>query len=674
MKFIFFYVLSCIALVICNAVAQPCDSRLALTVAGDKVKRVEGAPSGIWLLTGDGNILFAPHIDSLWYNLNLIHLHNESDEIDVLPFDISFFDNGIGIAAGYMHVTSNHPTSELEPRESFALQSMNGKTAWRKIELDSEDVIYDIFISKDKAWMGGLSGKLYYSTNHGASWDVISQPFSQMEHIHSIYIRDDGPGFVSSGRGTLKFTVDGGVTWDEIPTPCQQIATEFRSCESIIVDAIQMFGDYLLVRQGGKCFYSRTFSIKWHAMPAGALHFEVLNSNKLAVVDSNSNVIIYDSLFYNLDVIPNERGFKARATDAYKGILCLVDDVGRISLMDNHLVKVRYPMAADRTVMMEDVNGIEKYNEVLFGFIGSLIYRSQDYGRTWCLWGSAPFEVLRIIATDEERIIAVGKNRPGAIEVLGGAYKLISSLQNLYITGVVTEGKKIVLVGISDSTVGTWPNVRTIGSDVVYYSIDSGFNWDLLFQKQGFYPQDIGFISSTRLIAINDKGNFYQLNIPDSSATAYEVAMQCWVPEYNPEFPGLASDLVFCDSLNWCISSSNDRKPFSARTYDGGGTWHVYTRNPLSFAITLNRYGKTVAATSDKIYVFNGNCSLLQIVDIDDLYLDNEQSRRIEDIAIDNNGDLLVKVVMDEFYYRGGSVVTDMWLYDWNNALIELLN
>lgn len=674
MKFISFYVLSCIVLVISNAVAQPCDSRVAFSVTADKMRRVEVAPSGIWLLTGDGNIFFTPHIDSLWYNLNLAHLCNEPDEIDVLPFDISFFNNGIGVAAGYMHTASNHLIGELEPRGSFVLRSINGKTAWKKVKLDSEDVIYDIFINNDKAWMGGLSGKLYYSTNYGASWDAISQPFSQGERLYSIYMRDEGIGFVSSGRGSLKFTVDGGVSWEEILTPCQQIITEFRSCESIIIDVIQMLGDYLLIRQGGKCFYSRIASIRWQPMPAGALHFEVLNSNKLAIVDSNSDVVIYDSLFHSLEVIPNKAGSNTRATDAYRGILCLADDAGRVSLIDEHLVKVRYPMAADRTVMIEDVNGIEKYNNVLFGSIGSLIYRSQDYGRTWCLWGSTPFEVLRIIATDEERIIAVGRNRPGAVEVLGGVCKPILSLQNLYITGIVAEGKRIVLVGITDSIMGTWPNVRTIGSDVVYYSIDNGFKWNILFQKQGFYPQDMGLTSSAHLIAIDDKGNFYQLNIPDSSAAACDITMQCWIPEYKPELPGLASDLVFCDSLNWYISSSNDRKPFSARTYDGGRTWQVYTRNSLSFTITLNRYGKTVAATSDKIYVFNGNCSLLLIVDINDLYPDNAQSRRIEDIEIDNNGDLLVKIVMDKFYYRGGRIVTDMWLYDWKNDSIELLN
>ncbi|HRO38945.1 MAG TPA: hypothetical protein PLZ25_03410, partial [Flavobacteriales bacterium] len=73
------------------------------------------------------------------------------------------------------------------------------------------------FINDTLGWVGTQSGRIYRSTDAGATWSLMQSGQSSTNYITSIYFVDEHIGYASCyGGGKILKSVDGGLTWQNL--------------------------------------------------------------------------------------------------------------------------------------------------------------------------------------------------------------------------------------------------------------------------------------------------------------------------------------------------------------------------------------------------------------------------------------------------------------------------
>ncbi|WP_108423017.1 WD40/YVTN/BNR-like repeat-containing protein [Flagellimonas amoyensis] len=155
---------------------------------------------------------------------------------------MTFWDDTFGIAVG----------DTVDGCLSIILTKDGGQT-WSKVPCDSlPDGIEgegafaasnsNIAIARNKVWIGTTEGRIYYSADKGATWEIQQTPIIHEEPTQGIYsmdFYDENLGFAIGGDYTSSesnqknkiITVDGGKTWNLIADGKEP---DYKSCVQFV--------------------------------------------------------------------------------------------------------------------------------------------------------------------------------------------------------------------------------------------------------------------------------------------------------------------------------------------------------------------------------------------------------------------------------------------------------
>jgi photosystem II stability/assembly factor-like uncharacterized protein len=100
------------------------------------------------------------------------------------------------------------------------VRTANGGTTWINAtgNLSGQDLYCVAAVDSNRAWVGTGSGRIYATTNGGASWTQQVYPGTQSPFINAIWMFSNGTGYAmgdpaSGGRFVVLKTMDFGLTW-----------------------------------------------------------------------------------------------------------------------------------------------------------------------------------------------------------------------------------------------------------------------------------------------------------------------------------------------------------------------------------------------------------------------------------------------------------------------------
>ncbi|MCX6316893.1 MAG: hypothetical protein NTW29_06365 [Bacteroidetes bacterium] len=268
--------------------AQAPDRRAPLDIYG-RVKELSVSPDEkIWLVTATGFTYFTPSFDSNWHTGVLHPEAGRKYSIYNPDFErIHFFNKDTAILTGLIS------TGKGSDHKNGVYRTPDGGNSWQLINFGGDTWIYTVCTHPDgNAWMGGQSGKIYYSTDFGQLWKEIRSPFNRKIQVNSIFMRTATNGIAAAVENDLFTTADNWQTWEKIPTPLDQekFTSEYSHRESRILK-IFIWKDFYIINQEGHFFYTNTTSTDWKPFgqqivdvepdPDGSALFAVTRSGKV---------------------------------------------------------------------------------------------------------------------------------------------------------------------------------------------------------------------------------------------------------------------------------------------------------------------------------------------------------------------------------------------------------
>ncbi len=628
-----------------------------------------------------GDLLFSPDIDSVWRFID-VGKALSVDSLSYSAYTFHFLNDSVCLIAGSMNAIFGDADFPIGRHPSFVLRSTNGGVTWDTVALESNDGIYRITGSGNgEAWMGGSSGKVHYTTDNGLSWKVISRPYGQDrdERIMAIRIHA-GFGAVGSDRGRVKVTYDKGHSWIEVASPCGQIVQSDKVCSGVAIDKIDILGGNIVVKQGGRCFYSGVESVDWQPFASNIIDFNVLESGELAVIDSSLGVVLLDSFLARPVSVQGRLRAGHDYMSSHGGDLYVFDFLGNVSRISNGSVQTGTMMLEGDTATLATLGAVVKHNDVLFAVTAGSIYRSADSGSTWCRWAEVPCEILQAIVVDEDHVVVVGSEGGGVFDIVGGVSQRIANVDGLMATFVATRGDDVVIVGDGVGTKGEWPEIKTVRQgSVIYHSRDRGVTWSEVLREDSVRIFNLWLSSDGELFGVGEDEYLYKWSLPVSGTPVHHLSRQAAMPPYG-EWRWQVVQIFFCDSLqgyvNYSLPKHNrimaKRSSALYRTYDGGMVWQDVMDTVLSVLLITKRGDAIIASNDSHIYLYDKDCSVESLVDISTLPYAPDERATIRWVSVDNRGDLVVKITTGSLYSEEG-LSADLWVYDWNGKVLRKL-
>lgn len=342
-----------------------------------RVNEVSVAPDGrVWLASAAGHTYFADRIDGSWARGSLYNeAENFLDRIGGDQLDrITFFNPDTAIATGYID-------GGQEQGKSYLYRTLDGGTRWELVSHEASQWIYDAFVLPDgKAWIGGSSGILSYSSDYGQTWSKQSAPFDNADRLHAIYMRPGGLGVIGALRNAIKQTQDHGLTWTDLPTPLDQGVADSERGEDRI-EELALYHDFIIAAQGGQVWYSRLDTIRWQEL-ADVVRFAVrAGEAELVGLSAAGEVFRYDTDLHRTPLtsqpLPTVPIHLAVTGSGVYGI----DVNGGLYEINEEGWKFSYPLT--NAMPLEAVGRISKYQKVWWGASPFHLYQSTDEGKTW---------------------------------------------------------------------------------------------------------------------------------------------------------------------------------------------------------------------------------------------------------------------------------------------------
>jgi photosystem II stability/assembly factor-like uncharacterized protein len=134
------------------------------------------------------------------------------------PHELFFVDAMHGWIMGELN--SNPTSTDL-------LRTTDGGKSWKTTKIPTKYFSTLFFINASTGWIAGDSGKIWKTTDGGATW-VSQRPFQNQVIVQTIFFWDTLRGWAGTSTGTLLSTNDGGATWT--PLPSSEV-TNFQSLQ-----------------------------------------------------------------------------------------------------------------------------------------------------------------------------------------------------------------------------------------------------------------------------------------------------------------------------------------------------------------------------------------------------------------------------------------------------------
>ena len=238
------------------------DYRAVLDPSG-RIDEISVSPRGnLFLSNCFGEVYYTSNIDSNW------HMMEVAGGLANLE-RISFFNADTAILTGYIQ-------SEKHEKSGYFLTYDGGRT-WKKGDLGESGWFYEVSIDDDgHAWLGTSKKTLLYSDDFGKSFKKIEVPFKKSDRIYALHMADTQRGMVGSNDNEILITENNWQSAQNVPTPFDQKKVVNRTHYSALeISKVVLWGDYLLVKQGGRSFYTKQDEIEWQPFPVQLMNFEL---------------------------------------------------------------------------------------------------------------------------------------------------------------------------------------------------------------------------------------------------------------------------------------------------------------------------------------------------------------------------------------------------------------
>ena len=376
------------ALVPLVALCQQLDYRATLRVASG-AQAFSLAPDGrLWMATRMGEVFYADSVGGLWHEVKLPRC---SDRREDYTIDHVFTpDSHTVVLAGYIYAPNNRNCTG-----NYIISSDGGRT-WDFRSLDTcREWIDDSWCTPDRRiWMGGLSGRLLYSDDHGQTFRVIHRTDTAGDRFGALWLDTAGQqGILAVLGNKLYLTDDGFRSVRRIETPKGQGA--------LVLDRKNWYGriqgtfqwrNWVFVSQEGRWFYAHRDTLQWRPFPLTFGSWALSpDGNTLTAMSVEGLVIIESPTEWRK--ISDAEG-SIIFSDSQRTLLTTRD---AIIVVDSDGTTVTYPYFTTDYPIEKPYNKM-RYKGHLWGYDGNDIYMKK--GRRWGRVARTDFYIQNMRVSD----------------------------------------------------------------------------------------------------------------------------------------------------------------------------------------------------------------------------------------------------------------------------------
>ncbi len=248
------------------------------------------SPGGeVWAATKGGDVFYTKQVGELWH----LGPYGSYDPYKSNPgvFErVSFFSEDTLMISGFIHD---------ERKENIVFWSGNHGKTWEKVVFGESSWIDAACVNNNgKAWMSGSSQLIYYTENSGKTWksfDKVEGKSGNLRFSTIHFAKDEQTGLFGSFWNVLYKTRDNCKSWEKLPTPLDQKKYE-RSQARPEISKIRIVGDYYIINQQGKIYYTKSDLVDWKLLP-NVDDFELTENGELFTINQDLSVSLYDGGF-----------------------------------------------------------------------------------------------------------------------------------------------------------------------------------------------------------------------------------------------------------------------------------------------------------------------------------------------------------------------------------------
>ena len=352
-------------------------------------------------VTSQGKTYITTNSDSIWHS-NKSLVANTADYDDRQLDQASFFNKDTAIITGYISGGDSRIKNGL-------YLTIDGGQSWKLIDYGGNDWIYDAFVDKQgHAWIGGSSGRIYYSKDFGQHWKILNSPFVDPElRMKSIYMMNSKVGIAGALFNAIYVTTDNWTTYKKIRTPFTQNKYNTNLGDSYQdINKVCLWKNYLVVNQYGYIYYSNKDKIFWKKFPVKIINFEQDPvSKRLYALTDDFRIISFTT--------PTDYAYLSKEK-LTSGIIKLANRSVYI-LNNSEIFKVNskgvvhnYLLTNDRKI--NEVYHVTHYNKLTWGVNGIHLYLSENEGKDWIRENILPIDPVDIHLLNDSAAILRDRN------------------------------------------------------------------------------------------------------------------------------------------------------------------------------------------------------------------------------------------------------------------------
>ncbi|HEY0976926.1 MAG TPA: YCF48-related protein [Flavobacteriales bacterium] len=428
------------------------------------------------------------------------------------------------------------------------------------------------FVNDTLGWAGTGAGRVYRSTDAGATWTLMDSGLGASNDIHAIQFLDTQTGYLTcAGGGTVRKSTDGGLTWQESWGGANTTFLDMHFYDESTGVCVGLPNIVVRTTDGG---------LSWDSIPSNSTY--IMNSlaaqgdtlvacgwwgRTIRSTDAGltwTEIQVGSSEHRSVAITPNGAGLLG--TD---GRIQRTNDMGLTWAVTNDGT---WHTRLNKVSFMDADTGVAIGWATMGGFEAGLL-RTTDGGRHWEKAGGGG---LGVHLTPAGEGCLGGSNGAFARTLNGFNERILGNGPLIAIRCTWTLGAGTHLVG------GGYVNGG------IYRTTNNGQTWTRVLDAGNITISDLWFVNDQQGYAVGEYGDNYRTL--DGGLT--------WQPL--PAMSGSHTVFFLNEQLGWTQNH---------RTTDGGGTWTVMggtPQNTMSIFFTDADTGYAVGYTAQTVRTVDG--------------------------------------------------------------------